>query len=127
MSVCSLRMGEYTLRWEGRRAMRDATVEAEVREFGKAWAEAEQTCDAGRLGPMLAADFVGVGPFGFTLTKEQWIGSRASGDLVHTAFGWDPADIRTYGDTAVVVGVQTQETTYQGNPAPSGPFRVTQV
>jgi ketosteroid isomerase-like protein len=99
----------------------------EIREFGKAWAEAERLSDAAGLGPMLADDFVGVGPFGFTLTKEQWIGSRASGDLVHTAFGWDPADIRVYADTAVVVGVQTQESTYQGRPAPSGPFRVTQI
>lgn len=99
----------------------------EIREFGKAWAEAERTCDAGALGSMLADGFVGVGPFGFTLTKEQWIGARAAGDLKHEKFGWDPADIRVHGDCAVVVGVQTQESTYQGRPAPGGPFRVTQV
>ncbi len=102
-------------------------TEDEVRAFGKAWAEAEQACDAERLAPMLADGFIGVGPYGFTLSKQQWIGSRASGDLAHTAFSWDPDEIRAYGDTVVVVGVQTQETTFQGRPAPSGPFRVTQV
>lgn len=107
--------------------MRDATLEAQVGEFAKHWAEAELTRDVDRLEPMFAEDFVGVGPLGFTLTKQQWLGARGSGDLVHTAFSWDPADIRAYGDTAVVVGVQTQDSTYQGRPAPGGPFRVTQT
>jgi ketosteroid isomerase-like protein len=107
--------------------MGDTSLETQLRGFGAQWAEAERTLDVARLAPMLAEDFVGVGPLGFTLTKQQWLGARASGDLAHAAFAWDPADIHLHAGTAIVVGVQTQDSTYQGRPAPSGPFRVTQV
>lgn len=107
--------------------MRDAVAEAEIREFGKRWAEAELVSDGAQLRPMFADDFLGVGPYGFTLSREQWVDARGSGDLVHSSFTWEPADIRVYGDSAVVVGMQSQDSTYQGRPAPGGPFRVTQV
>ena len=64
---------------------------------------------------MLADDFVAVGPLGFTLTKQQWIGRHRSGDMKYRALGLSEASARVYGDAAVVVGRQSQDAAYQGN------------
>jgi ketosteroid isomerase-like protein len=39
---------------------------------------------------------------------------------------WNDVHIRYYGDTAVAIGVRTQEATYQGTPA-GGRFRGTHI
>jgi ketosteroid isomerase-like protein len=53
--------------------MNDAT-HAEVRELGRRWAEAESSGDADALAALLADDFVLVGPLGFMLDKQQYVG-----------------------------------------------------
>jgi ketosteroid isomerase-like protein len=97
-----------------------------VLELGRHWANAERAGDADALQPLLADDFLLVGPLGFMLDKTQYLGSRRSGDLRHESLVWDDVRVRAYTDAAVVVGALTQRTTYQGRDA-SGRFRVTQV
>jgi ketosteroid isomerase-like protein len=105
----------------------DMTEEqAQVLHLGRQWADAESRGDADALGALLADDFVLVGPLGFLLDKQQYLGSRRSGDLKHASFAWEDARIRLYGDAAVAIGSQTQRTTFQGRDA-SGRFRVTQI
>jgi ketosteroid isomerase-like protein len=98
----------------------------QLQELGRRWAEAERRSDADALDNLLHEEFVGVGPLGFVLDKQQWIQPRRAGDLRHTAFEWQDTQARVLGDTALVVGTQVQETTYQGREA-SGRFRVTQI
>jgi hypothetical protein len=95
-------------------------------DLGQRWAEAELHSDADALDALLHEEFVGVGPLGFVLDKRQWVQPRRVGDLRHTAFQWQDPSVRVLGDSALVVGTQVQETTYQGHDA-SGRFRVTQV
>jgi ketosteroid isomerase-like protein len=101
-------------------------AQAQVLDFGRRWAAAELAGDTTALGPLLADDFVCVGPLGFVLTKEQYLQSRWSGDLKQAAFSWEDVSVRLYGDAALAVGTQVQRTTYQGRDA-SGRFRVTQA
>jgi ketosteroid isomerase-like protein len=103
-----------------------AHVTDQVMELGRQWANAERAGDADALEPLLADDFLLVGPLGFMLDKTQYLGSRRSGDLRHESVVWEDVHVRGYGDAAVAVGVQTQRTTFQGRDA-SGRFRVTQV
>jgi uncharacterized protein (TIGR02246 family) len=105
---------------------RRTEAQEQVRQLGKRWAEAEARGDPQALGPLLADDFVLVGPLGFMLDKQQYLGSRLSGDLRHESFAWEDVRVRVYGEAAVAVGSQTQRSTYQGRDA-SGRFRVTQV
>jgi ketosteroid isomerase-like protein len=105
---------------------RYAAVTDQILELGRHWANAERAGDADALEPLLADDFLLVGPLGFMLDKTQYLGSRRSGDLTHESLAWDDVRVRAYGDAAVAVGAQTQRTTYQGRDA-SGRFRVTQL
>jgi ketosteroid isomerase-like protein len=101
-------------------------TEEQLKALGQAWSAAELRGDAEALGSLLSEDFVCIGPLGFVLDKAQYLQSRRSGDLKHEAFTWEDLRVREYGEIAVVVGTQTQRSTYQGRDA-SGRFRVTQV
>ena len=93
----------------------------EVEGFVGEWAEAEEGGDAEFLGRALTDDFVGVGPAGFMLTKEQWLG-RFAGGLSYESFTLEEVEARLYGDAAVVTGRQKQAGGFQGNDV-GGEFR----
>jgi ketosteroid isomerase-like protein len=90
------------------------------------FAAAELAADTEALDGLLSADFRGVGPLGFVLTKEQWIDRYRSGALVPTAFELRDQEVREHGETAIVLAVQRQEGSYNGHPA-DGEFRATLV
>ena len=98
---------------------------AEVLDLAQRWAVAEQRNDAGLLGGVLAHDFVGVGPVGFVLTRDQWLG-RFRGGLENRAFAVKDPQVHDHGTAAVVVGVLAQETSVRGRDN-FGRFRVTLV
>lgn len=97
----------------------------QVEEFAREWATAEQRGDAAFLGGALTDDFVGVGPLGFVLNKEQWVG-RFAGGLSYESFALDEVEARFYGEAAVVTGRQKQAGGFQGHDV-GGEFRATLV
>lgn len=97
-----------------------------ILELGRRWAEAEQHADVATLATLLADDFVAVGPRGFVLNREQWLDRYRAGDLRNDTFSWQDVSVRIYGEIAVAVGVQAQQSSYQGHDA-SGRFRATQL
>jgi ketosteroid isomerase-like protein len=84
-----------------------------LKELCEDWAAAELRGDTAALERTLADDFVGVGPRGFTLTKEQWLDRHGSGKLRYESFGLDEVEVRPYGDAAVAVCRQSAEGVYE--------------
>jgi ketosteroid isomerase-like protein len=97
----------------------------DVLDLVQRWAAAEQQNDAAMLDGLLADDFVGIGPLGFVVPRDQWL-LRFEHGLDNRAFAVEDAHVREYGLAAVVVGVLAQQTSYRGRDN-SGRFRVTLV
>ena len=99
---------------------------AEITEIGARWAQAEQAGDTDALDALSTDDFTLVGPVGFVLGKQQWLGRYRGGGLRTESLEWDEVQVRDYGAAAVAVGRQTQRAEFQGNRA-DGQFRTTHV
>ncbi|WP_165977107.1 nuclear transport factor 2 family protein [Nonomuraea diastatica] len=95
----------------------------DVLDLVNRWAAAEEANDPALLASLLADDFVGVGPLGFVLTREQWL-ARFGNGLVNSAFKVEDPQVHEHGAAAVVVGVDAQETSF-GEWDNSGRFRLT--
>ena len=91
-------------------------TEQEVTQLADTWATAELRGDTAFLEQCLAEDFVGVGPLGFLLTKQQWLARHQSGEMKYTAHTLDEVRVRAYNEAAIVIGRLTQQATYQGHP-----------
>jgi ketosteroid isomerase-like protein len=91
-------------------------AEQEVMRLADTWATAELRGDVAFLERTLADDYIGVGPLGFLLSKQEWLARHQSGDMKYTAHTLDEAKVRTYNEAAIVIGRLTQEATYRGNP-----------
>lgn len=89
------------------------------------WAAAEQQNDPDLVAELLAEDFVGVGPVGFVLTRDQWL-ARFGNGLRNEAFAVEEPQVHDHGAAAVVVGVDAQRTHFAGGEN-SGRFRLTLV
>jgi uncharacterized protein (TIGR02246 family) len=100
---------------------------AEIQELCQSWANAERAGDAATLARLAVGDFILVGPLGFLLDKQQWVG-RFSGErpLEIDELDWQPQSVRVYGDAAVAVGSYSQKGAYQGNRL-DDEFRITLV
>ena len=98
----------------------------ELQKVAESWAAAERSHDWQTLDKLLTADFEAIGPAGYVLTREQWLDRYRSQTFVNKRFDWGDLEERDYGDTAILRGVQTNESEYHGNPV-SATCRGTQV
>src|SRR5215213_7656359 len=85
----------------------------QLENLAQDWAAAELRGDTAFLGRALADDFVGVGPRGFMLNKEEWLERHGSGKLRYESFELGEIEIRPYGDAAVLVCRQTAGGVYE--------------
>lgn len=82
------------------------------------WAKAEADGDAATLDQLLTDDFVAIGPYGFTLTRAQWLARFAPDKLAYETVELTEVTQRVYGGMAVVTARQNTVGTHQGNPVP---------
>ena len=106
--------------------MNQEQIEQEVLRLADAWATAELHGDTAFLERTLSDDFIGIGPLGFMLTKQEWLARHRSGDLKYESFNLDEVKVRVYNDAAILIGRQVQHADYRGNPI-VGQFRTTLV
>src|SRR5881227_3188503 len=106
--------------------MNQENAEQELLRLADAWATAELRGDAAFLENILADDFIGIGPLGFMLTKQEWLARHQSGDLKYESFNLDEGMVRVYNDAAVLIGRQVQNGAYRGNSI-KAQFRTTLV
>lgn len=78
--------------------------------------------DVARAGPLHADDFQLINPLGGALSKEQYLGGIASGQIKYLA--WEPESIvvRLYGDVGVIRYPSQLEIIVQGHHIPRGRY-----
>jgi ketosteroid isomerase-like protein len=96
--------------------MNQEQTEQEIGQLADTWATAELQGDTAFLEKLLAEDFVGVGPLGFLLSKQEWLARQRSGDMKYTVHTLGDVKVRGYEEAAIMIGRLTQEATYRGNP-----------
>jgi hypothetical protein len=101
--------------------------EAELLALAEDLRQAELHGDVALLDRVLTPDFVGIGPRGFVLTKEAWLGRHRSGDLKYEALERDEMSLRTYGDAAIMTSREIGRTKYKGQEVPVGALRATHI
>jgi hypothetical protein len=106
-------------------ARADRDVRGRVLDVVEQWCAAEQAGDDVRLATILADRFIGVGPVGFVLDRDQWI-ARFGRGLRNRLFTVQDPEVHVHGAAAVIVGVLKQETTF-GDVDSSGRFRISLV
>ena len=106
--------------------MNRENTEQEVMRLADAWANAELRGETTFLESTLADDFIGIGPLGFMLTKQEWLARHKSGDLKYESFNLDEVKVRMYNEAAILTGRQVQNAAYRGNSI-QGQFRTTLV
>jgi ketosteroid isomerase-like protein len=87
----------------------------EIMHLARDWTAAELRGDIAFLQMVLSDDFIGIGPLGFMLTKQEWLARHQSGDLKYQSLDLDEVTVRIYNEAAVLIGRQTQAATYRGS------------
>ncbi len=102
-------------------------TEQEILRQADAWANAELRGDTTFLESILVDDYIGIGPLGFMLTKQEWLARHQSGELKYESFNLDEVQVRVYNDdAAILTGRQVQNGAYRGNSI-QAQFRTTLV
>jgi ketosteroid isomerase-like protein len=88
------------------------------------WGTAELRGDITFLRRNLADDSIGVGSYGFLLTKDDWLERHESRKLRYDSFRLDEVRVRLYGQGAVMIARQMTKGKYEDNDLP-GSLRAT--
>lgn len=99
-----------------------AKVEAELLKLERDWLDAEERGDPAVLDRLFAEDFIGTGPGGNILYKDDIVPRDAGGGGRLPKSSLKESVVRVYGTTAVVMGLVAFE-----NPAQPGQLRFTKV
>jgi hypothetical protein len=82
-----------------------------IRKLQQDFDDAELHADRERLKQLIAEDFLSIGPKGFVLNKDEWIGRHVH--FKYHALDTSEMDVRLYDKTAIVRDVQKNRATYQ--------------
>jgi len=85
--------------------------ESAIRQLQDEFDRAELDADAAALRRLLSDDFLSIGPKGFVLDKEEWIGRHVH--FTYESLHISERDIRVYDKAAVVRNVQRNRARYR--------------
>src|SRR2546422_7157175 len=97
--------------------------DAELLELAENLRQSQLKGDVAFMERVLTADLVGIGPRGFVLNKEAWLGRHRSGDLKYKSLEQREPSLRTYADSAILLCTEEGKTKYKGQEVPVSALR----
>jgi ketosteroid isomerase-like protein len=94
----------------------DDRITEELLHVANAWDRAMVANDAEAIGAFMAEDWTIIGPDGSVGDKKAFLGLVKSGHLTHDVMTTEDANVRMYGNTAVVTARGVSGGQYQGQP-----------
>jgi hypothetical protein len=96
--------------------------EDRIRETERARLRALVAADMAAAKPLHAEDFQLITPIGVALSREEYLGAIAAGQIKYRA--WEPGDIavRLHGSAAVIRYRARLEIVFNGHPVPPGDY-----
>src|SRR5258708_39572392 len=91
-------------------------IEQEVARLADAWATAELQGDTAFLERLLSDDFIGVGPLGFLLSRQEWLARVQSRGLKYTPHTPEEVTGRADNEAANLIGHLTPGAAHRGTP-----------
>ena len=89
-------------------------MEEELLKLEKEFTQANLTNDAEEIGRFLADDWIIIQPNGAMIDRTRFLGVIKSGDLSYQMMEFDEAQVRIYGETALVTAVLTTKGKFKG-------------
>ncbi|HEY0944661.1 MAG TPA: nuclear transport factor 2 family protein [Opitutaceae bacterium] len=123
---CSVVALVFALSPEGAQPAATGSDEEIIRHLESEWASALVRTDFAAIDRITAPEWVLTTPDGKQLPKAQADADLKAGALRFESLNVDTLQIRIYGGTAVVFGLETQRSTHLGNDV-SGQYRFTDV
>jgi hypothetical protein len=98
------------------------TEEDNIRQIERSRLRALVAGDIAAAHPLHADDFQLITPIGAALSREQYLGAIAAGQIKYTV--WEPGDIavRLYGPAAVIRYRARLEVIFNGHPVPQADY-----
>ena len=90
------------------------TIEQQIKDLEKQWADAELKQDAVALDRILADDIVEIESTGQVQTKAEDLADLKSGEFKLESLSFGDMKVRVFGNVAVVNGPYTMKGTYKG-------------
>jgi ketosteroid isomerase-like protein len=91
-----------------------ASVEQALTQMEKEWTKAGQEKDIATLDKIMADDWTAIDYQGKMVTKAQSIADLKAGSSTLTTVTLGEMKVRVFGNTAVVMGSDTEKSTYKG-------------
>jgi ketosteroid isomerase-like protein len=88
--------------------------ELTLKQLEQDWLDSYREGDADKMNKILADDFIGRWGDGSTQTKEEQLRAIRTGEEKHSENQLVECNVRVYGDTAVVTGINTEQSILEG-------------
>lgn len=101
-------------------------IERKIRDLQNQFDKAQVEGDFETIENLLAPDIMFIGPKGYITDVEEWLTVHRNGEYKQSVMKSIDADVRVYGNTAILYDLKNSECEYKGEVI-NGIFRTTQV
>ena len=91
-----------------------AAIEQTLKQMERDWNQATIAKDFNTVDRIMADDWTGVDFHGMTVTKAETMEELKSGESSNESVELGEMQVKVFGNTAVVMGTDTEKSTYQG-------------